>query len=148
VLRYGREPGLHYINATIVEASDRIAQALAVEVGAPLAFVESVGSADAVPISLGANYFPLPRFAGIGDVLVRERSVTRALATYGVADYTRRITRVGARLPTTEEALLLRQLRTVPLIIAESVDIDGDGRPVSFNDAKFASERVYLTLEP
>ena len=60
----------------------------------------------------GAERVP-PRIAA---ALAADPSITRALAAGGVPDYRRRTTRVTARMPTPEEAELLQQSRTRPVL--------------------------------
>lgn len=124
------------------------AKALEVRVGAPLLVLETLGEADGRPMSVAAHYFPAKRFAGLEEAYLATRSITKALERLGVRDYTRKVTRVTARMPTADEARLLAQPATRPILLAESVNIDSERKPIEYGLARFASDRVQLVFEP
>jgi GntR family phosphonate transport system transcriptional regulator len=76
------------------------------------------------------------------------KSVTRTLNYFGVADYSRKQTRIIARMPTTEEAGELRQPRNRPVLVTESVNVAENGVPVEFGVCLFASDWVQILVEP
>jgi GntR family phosphonate transport system transcriptional regulator len=149
VLRQSREPGGRLLRAEVVPAAPEAARELDLRPGAGVTLIESLGLADGVPVSLGSNHFPHDRFP---DLIAAYReaggSITRALRRCGVEDYTRRVSRVLARMPTAAEAEALRQPRTQPVLVTESVDVDAAGRPVRYGITRFAGERVQLVVEP
>ena len=100
------------------------------------------------PLSLAAHYFPSARFAGIAEAWSELGSVTAALRRFGVEDYTRRITRVTARLPEEDECEHLAMPRQRPVLVTESVNVDSDGTPIEYGNTRFAADRVQLVLEP
>jgi GntR family phosphonate transport system transcriptional regulator len=65
-----------------------------------------------------------------------------------VEDYTRAWTRVIARMPSGAEAELLHQPKSRPVLVTEALDVDGEGRPLSFNVTQFASDWVQIVIEP
>jgi GntR family phosphonate transport system transcriptional regulator len=65
-----------------------------------------------------------------------------------VNDYMRQVTRVSARLPTPEEAILLRTTRTRPLLVTENVNVDQDGAIIEFGVALYPTPRVQIVFEP
>jgi GntR family phosphonate transport system transcriptional regulator len=147
LLRQGRQPGRSFIRMLEVPASPEIATALALRSGAPTLFLETIGSADGRPISLGVVYFPLARLPGIAAALSAHGTISDALAAVGVVDYRRKTTRVTARPPTETERSQLRLPPGRPLLVTESVDVDGAGRPILFGRTGFAADRVQLTLD-
>jgi DNA-binding GntR family transcriptional regulator len=52
-----------------------------------------------------------------------------------------------ARLPTPAEAHLLRMAVTQPLLVTESVNIEGAVRPIEYGEARFASDRIQLVID-
>jgi GntR family phosphonate transport system transcriptional regulator len=108
--------------------------------------LETLRSADGVPISMGTGYFPLPRFARIADGYRRHDSITRALKTCGVADYFRAETRVSARAATSDEAGHLDLPPGRIVLTVDSINIDADGAPIQFTRAVFAAERTELVI--
>ncbi len=110
--------------------------------------LERLGTADAKPLSLSRHVFPAARLPGLMAALQDNGSITAALAAIGVDDYTRRWTRVGARLPDAREARLLRVARTDALLTTESANESTDGVIVEYGCACYPSTRMQLVFEP
>ncbi len=136
------------IAASEVDAEPEIAEALELPPSSPVTILHILGYADAVPVSVGFTAFPALRFPGLATRYEELRSVTAVLAQFGLLDYRRAATRITAAMPSEEEAAHLRQARREPVLAVESIDIDGDGRPISFGRVKFAGERVQLVVAP
>lgn len=146
--RQSREPGRELVRGEQVEASGAMAEALGIEPGAPLLHLEVLGLADNRPVSIGGHYFPLPRFAGMKEAYQQTLSVTESLRRCGVEEYFRRQSRVTARLPSGRDARLLRQPKTRPVLVSESVNVDADGAAIEYGLARFAGDWVQLVFEP
>jgi GntR family phosphonate transport system transcriptional regulator len=101
-----------------------------------------------MPLSYGLHEFPLPRFDGLDEAYRRLGSLTDALAELGVADYTRRVTRLISRMPTTVEATHLGQGMDRPVLQSEAVNVDAEGRPIQHSVAIFAGDRVQMIVQP
>lgn len=145
--RAQREPGGRLIVIEEVRADATVAEALGLRKGTRVIHAERIGEADGQPISVASHFFPKSRFQGIGDVLAHEASITRALAHFGVRDYSRTFTRVTARMPSRRDAELLHQPRNRPVLVTESVNVDPDGHPIEFGLTRFASDRVQVVVE-
>jgi GntR family phosphonate transport system transcriptional regulator len=80
---------------------------------------------------------------------VREQhpTITGALATYGIDDYDRQSTEIEARMPTQEEARLLRQPKSAPVLVVMKVDADKEGRPICYAETLWAADRVTFKLD-
>lgn len=143
-----RTPGNVLLSAVDVEADPAVAEALAVRPGAVVTRIVSAGEADGRRISYSTSYFPRSLFPGMVRVYRETGSVTRTLARFGVRDYSRRRTRIIARMPTAEEARELEQPRSRPVLITESVNVDPAGVPVEFGVCHFASDWVQILVEP
>ena len=72
--------------------------------------------------------------------------MTAALRAFGVADYTRRSTRIWTRMPTLDEAVLLRQRADVPVLVMESVNQDVSGQAIEFGISRAAGQRVQVLV--
>ena len=77
----------------------------------------------------------------------------RILIVEDDAGYARALTRSLERggheviaCPSAEEARLLRQPRSRPLIVSEALNVDGAGKPIEFGIARFAGERVRMVV--
>jgi GntR family phosphonate transport system transcriptional regulator len=147
LLAQNREPGHRIVVQREIAAPERVAQALALEPDAPVAFMVSIGEADGVPISVGEHYLPALRFPGFLDAYRAEMSVTRALRRYGLDDYKRKITRIVATLPSADDCRHLRVSRATPVLSVASIDVDPAGRPITLHETRFAGDRVQFVLE-
>ncbi|PSH56486.1 phosphonate metabolism transcriptional regulator PhnF [Phyllobacterium sophorae] len=99
-----------------------------------------------VPVSLSAMYFVLPRFSGIEKHITATGSITTSFAKLGVDKYQRKETRLSARLPTREEAELLVQPRSLPIMTILSVDVDDHGVPIAYCQSCVSTRWIELVV--
>ena len=132
---------------TLPEAA-AASEALQLAPSQPVILLERIGSADSTPISLSRHLFPAPALPGLLEALRHSGSITAALAAVGVGDYTRKWTRVCARLPDAREARLLRMARSDALLATESLNIAEGGAPIEFGLSLYPAPRVQLVFEP
>lgn len=135
------------LHATDIAANKAIAEALGIRRGEPVLRLETAGEADGVRIDICSHYLPKLRFDGIDRVFAEVRSMTQAFRRFDVVDYERLRTIVTARMPTTEEAALLGQPRSRPLLVSEAVNIDTEGVPIEYGIARFRSDRVQIVID-
>jgi len=128
--------------------AEAVAQALEIQPGDKVVLLERLGAANDRPVSLGRHIFPTERYPGLLAALRENSSITAALAAVGVMDYTRRWTRVCARMPDAREARLLRMARTDALLACESLNETGAGAKVEFGATCYPAPRVQLVFEP
>ncbi|MGU3362511.1 phosphonate metabolism transcriptional regulator PhnF [Methylobacterium sp. M6A4_1b] len=147
VSRTGREAWGDLIAAATVPADADWADALGIDPGAPILELLTVHRADGAPISTARTCLPLPRFTGFDAAYAASGSLTRAYAGFGVADYTRLSTRIGARPASPEEAERLDIAPGRTLIALSSVNVDGAGTRIQATRSLFAADRVELVVE-
>jgi len=147
IRRQNREAAGRVLHITEIAAESLVAAGLRIRRGRPVLRVARLGLANGRPLVLGLHHFPLPRFAAAAESLLRQSSITVALAECGVPDYRRHSTRITARLPTPEEAKQLMQSRSRPVIVAEALNTDPDGAPVDWTLSCYAAARVQFVLE-
>lgn len=99
------------------------------------------------PVSLGTAAYPLPRLSGMVAAFERHGSITAALQSLGVADYTRARSVVSTRMPSMAEADALARPATQPVLVVRYVNVDPQGQPVEAGSTLFASDAVQLTVE-
>ncbi|WP_225769486.1 phosphonate metabolism transcriptional regulator PhnF [Inquilinus sp. Marseille-Q2685] len=145
--RENRAARLELLEAATEAASAQIARELEVPAGTPVIRLDTRSHADGLPLSLASHYFPAARFPGIVEIFRETGSVTASFARLGVADYTRRRTRVSARLPDAREQRLLEITRTRPVMATEAINVDAEGTVVEFGLSSFASDRIQLVFE-
>jgi GntR family phosphonate transport system transcriptional regulator len=127
-------------------ATAEVAEALGLSPTMSVAVLEILRRADGLPVSVTTSHLPVPRFSGIEAAFRETNSLTAALAAFGVADYTRRSTRLWARMPTPEEAVLLRQRADLPVLVMESVNQDEAGLGIEFGITRAAGQRVQVLV--
>ncbi|MDN3565489.1 phosphonate metabolism transcriptional regulator PhnF [Paeniroseomonas aquatica] len=147
IRRQNREPQGRMVRIEELPAEAGVAETLKLRRGRPVVLAERLGLVDGRPVVLGSHWFSAARFPGIAALLAEDPSVTRALALLGVPDYRRQVTRITARMPTPEEAALLEQSRTRPVLVTEAVNVDPEGQPVEVSFACYAAGRMQIVVE-
>ena len=148
IRRHNKEPSGDVLRVGGIAAEPAVAAQLNVRAGAKVAMLERLGLADGRPVSLSTHYFSATRYPGLLDQLRTQSTITQALAAVGVDDFRRLVTRVSARLPSAEEATLLRMPRVRPLLVTENVNVDAAGAVVEFGTARYPTPRVQIVFEP
>jgi len=129
-------------------APPHVARAFDLRLTTPFVILERMATVNGQNTSISQHYFPEQRVPGFLKEYVRRQSITETLAAIGIGDYVRAETRIHARLPTPEEAELLDVPRHVPLIITEAINHDMNGVMLEYGEARFASDRVELVIQP
>lgn len=124
------------------------AQQLNLLPGAPVHVVEGVSLADATPLAAFRSVFPAERFPGLPARLSETGSITQALRTEGLLDYTRATTRIVAKTAGPALAARLMLVQGAPILRTHAVNVDGTGQPVEYGTTWFAGDRVALTVAP
>ncbi|BBH13846.1 phosphonate metabolism transcriptional regulator PhnF [Chromobacterium haemolyticum] len=130
-----------------VPANAELAELLQVAAGEPLLRIKTLSRVELRVVDWATLFFPAARFPGLPEIYRRERSVTRALAHFGVDDYTRRFTRVSARLPDSETVDYLGLPKNRPVLHVKSLNVDAQGRPVQYGITCFNGDLVQLVME-
>lgn len=142
----GLRGAFRVLDASTVRATVAQAAALSLPPGSTLLCLHVIGEAEQQPLHFSERFFPLPRFSGLEAVVRETGSITAGFSAHGVSDYTRRESRITARMPEPDVAGHLRQPGTRPVLCVESVNVDSDGVPIEFARAWFAGDRVTLTV--
>jgi GntR family phosphonate transport system transcriptional regulator len=147
IRRHNKEPSGRVLQLKETAADSHIAAGLGIRPGGRVVLLERLGFADDRPVSLSQHCFPT-RLRGLADALRASPSITEALKAVGVSDYLRQVTRVTARLPSADEAELLRMPRNRPLLVTENVNVDRAGVVVEFGISRYPTPRVQIVFEP
>jgi GntR family phosphonate transport system transcriptional regulator len=147
LIEQGFEPGGELLIHEIVPGSERVAARLKLASGALVIHRRGVMTADGVPVELGDSYYPADRFPNFDRARLQYQTITAALASYGVHDYVRLSTEIEARLPNAEEARLLRQPKSTPVLVVLKVDVDTDGVPIAYAETAWSAERVTFKVD-
>ncbi|OZI21872.1 phosphonate metabolism transcriptional regulator PhnF [Bordetella genomosp. 7] len=126
--------------------SAEIARHLGLSRTASVLRVQALGKADNRCIDVSEHYLDERRFPGFIEQLRKSRSISRAYAHYGVADYTRKWSRITAALPSADTARLLGQPKTRPILQVEALSVDSAGAPLQYSVTRFAGDLVQLLV--
>lgn len=142
-----RVPKSELLSAEIIASTAVVAKNLNIRRGVKVIRLRALGMVDDRPLSLGYHHFVAHRFPKFDTVFAETGSITAALKTFGVTDYARKTTRVTARMPSREDADLLQQPMSRPVLMAESINVAPDGTPVEFGTTLFAGDRMQMVFE-
>jgi GntR family transcriptional regulator, phosphonate transport system regulatory protein len=148
IRRNNKEPSGRVLQLKETVADARVAAGLGIRAGGRVVLLERLGFADDRPVGVTSHYFPVARLRGVLEALRTTSSITEALHAVGVTDYLRQTTRVTARLPSGEEAELLRMPRNRPLLLTENINVDRAGQVIEFAIGRFPTPRVQIVFEP
>jgi len=141
----GMRGHLEIVDSQTLRAPE-IARHLGLPRTADILHIQMVGKAEARTIDVAEHYFDPKRFRGLDDAVRETQSISRALARFGIADYTRKWSRITAAMPSAPVARLLNQPKTRPVLQVEALNVDIDGVPVQYSMTRFAGDWVQLTV--
>lgn len=147
ITKQHRNPAGRLLRAHEFAADQTVAKGLKLKPGTPCILLETLNDVDGRPLSISSNYFPARRFPDLIPVYAETRSITKALTHHGAGDYTRRTTKVMARLPDAEDAKALKQPASKPVLVVESINVDENDKPVQFCVARFVADRMQIIFE-
>jgi len=127
-------------------ARPAVAAALGLLPGASVIRIESLGTADGVPVSRATSWFDGARFSGIADLFARTGSITAALAGCGVTDYRRASTGIEARHADEADTRELHLSAGAIVIVTQALNVDLSERPIQFSTTRFSADRVELIV--
>lgn len=146
VLAAGQTPSRRIARVETRASDAGEARVLRLKAGDPVQVVEGVSLADGQPIAAFRSVFPAGRFPGLLEAVRETGSITRALASLGLTDYTRAETRLTAELADPVLAVSLMVRPGAPVMRTVAVNVDPRGVPVEYGTTWFAGERVTLTV--
>ena len=129
-------------------ASADIAERLGLTPGDVVARLEIVRTANRVPISVATTWLAAKRYSDAAKIFRQVRSMTSTLEHYGISNYRRKWTRIGAAFADAADASCLRLSVHRPILVVESLDVTSKGdTPILTTRGRFAADRVALTVE-
>ncbi|MEP0521012.1 MAG: phosphonate metabolism transcriptional regulator PhnF [Hyphomicrobiales bacterium] len=132
---------------TTEAASEDVANALGLGLGADTLCIKTVQSADGQNVSISTSWFDAIRFEGIAQKVDTYGSITDALRDYEVIDYRRAYTDVEARHGSSEILDALGLSSGAIALITRALNVDETDRPIQYSVTYFAADRVTLSLE-
>ncbi|KAA0700380.1 phosphonate metabolism transcriptional regulator PhnF [Neorhizobium sp. P12A] len=147
LIEQGFEPGGELLLHAVIPAPTEVAFRLRIAEGTPVIHRRGVMTADGMPVELGNTFYPADRFPDFERVRRENPTISASLAVYGITDYDRQSTEIEARMPDAEEARLLRQPKSSPVLVVLKVDADKNGQPIAYSEGLWVAERVTFKLD-
>ena len=144
----GRTPSRRITRLETRPASVAEAATLGLASGDLVHVIDGISLADGQPLAIFSSTFPAARLPELLTAMDAQNSVTAALATCGVTDYTRSETRLTAKLADGLQALALQIQAGSPILQSVALNADAAGRPIEYGTTWFAGDRVTLTVAP
>ncbi|MBV8680055.1 MAG: phosphonate metabolism transcriptional regulator PhnF [Aquitalea sp.] len=145
--RQNRSSDVDVLASDSLPANAELAELLGVSPGATLFRIKTLSRVENRVVDYSTMFFPAERFPDLPAIYQQQRSVTRTLQQFGIADYTRRFTRVTARLPDSEVVDYLGIPKNRPVLHVKSLNVDLQGRPVQYGITCFNGDLVQLVME-
>ena len=142
----GLEPGARLLNAMVLVAPPRVAEALQLEPGARAAKIERVRYASKMPMTLEEAWLPdalYPEVTGLG-LTTSLYALMRECYARGPARATERLEAVAASAP---EAKLLHVPVGSPLMLVERIAYDEEGVPVEYAKDRHRGDRTTFVVQ-
>lgn len=146
LMRQGFLPSKQLLSAFEQTAPPRVAAELKLAPASKVLMVETLDEANGEPIGVATAYYPVPRFAGLGDMLLQGSSTTEILRHFGIQDYLRTESRITTQMPCDATARLLKQATHRPVLCVECLDVDMNRQPIKFGETLFSGDRVQLLV--
>ena len=138
----GQRPGSRLLDARIISASGRLAQALQIPVGASLVMLRRVRLANEQPVALEVSHLVASHCP---DLLARfdfeRESLYHVLRTHYNIRLVYANQELGARLATPEEAQMLKVEVNSPILSMVRVTYIEDQRPIEYVESAYRGDR-------
>ena len=146
LIEQGFDPGHEVLRDETIQATEEIATALQIAPGDPVFHRRGLSKANNALVSLGSSYYSLARFPDLERVRKLHKTTTAMYRAYGIKDYVRLFTRIEARLPAPEEARLLQQPKSLPVVCVTKIDGISENDPISLSQSLWRADRVAFTI--
>lgn len=125
-------------------ANNVVARELEIAAGASVTRMETLGSADGIPLSRATGWYNAQLLPNIIAAYERTRSITAAFAEHGVDDYVRRRTTVEARHAGPADQHDLSLASGAIVFVTRYVSCDTAGTPLQYAETRFPADRIQL----
>lgn len=109
--------------------------------------VDTMTLVDGAAIALSSNYFPLPRFEGIENLIRDTGSLTAAWKEYGVTQYRRLESRITSIALSKADAAILARPRGQPATLVTNINVDADDKPIVWSSMRILPQYMELVVK-
>jgi len=143
----GLQPETRLIAARPEAATETVAEALRVELGAPTLFIERLRMGAGEPLLLEAVHLPGARFPGLLAMDLEHASLYDVLANRYGTEIARAREWLTPVLPPRRVAELLALARHHPALLIEGIAYAADGEPVEYGRSYVRGDRSRYAIE-
>jgi DNA-binding GntR family transcriptional regulator len=142
-----KKPTTKVLHNEVVEAPDAVAEALDIQAGQLVVFLERVRSVDGEPIALMHNYLPSGLVSFFSTEMLERHGLYELLRAAGIRP-TKATQRMSAKNASNLEARFLGEARRAALLTMERTTFDQGGRAIEFAQHVYRASRyaVHTTL--
>jgi GntR family transcriptional regulator len=145
--RRGYEPDSRVVTSRLEDAGERVASALELPLGAPVAYLERLRMADGVPLLLEQVHLSANRFPGLLAFDLEHNSLYDLLADRFDVRVVRSREAIEPAVLRTREARLLGLRPRTPALLVEGVSFDAAGSAVEVARSYVAGDRTRYFIE-
>jgi len=144
----GMSPSSRALAKRVIDADEAVQQALQLEPGAQVVWIEALRLIDEEPVLVTSIYLPADPFAPLAREY-QEGSLYRLLkARFGLTPR-RGHSSISATMPSTDDARHLQMSPRQPVLCVTSVDVDSrTGEPVQYAVTRYRGDSITLTVKP
>jgi GntR family phosphonate transport system transcriptional regulator len=141
------QPGGRLIASASEKCSEFIAEKLGIAEGDQVTRLEVLRVANGQPVARATSWFVSTLVPNLINDYAETGSITKALERAGFADYKRQSSRISAGLANTDDRKHLRVNLKAPVLLVESVNASGEGKPLQYSCTRFVGDVVQLVVE-
>ena len=146
MLDTGRLSFRQLVGASTQRAGKSLADELQIRPTDYVRRLDTLGLLDGMPVSLAANYYPLPRFRGIDERFRESGSFAQAWRTFGVVQFNRVETRISATLFSKKESHLMETAPRGPALSLVNINRDQDGIRIVTSHMKVSPKHIEYVI--
>ena len=148
-IQHGLRPGSRLLHVRVEAATDKVAAALRLSVGDPVATLRRLRLLDGLPVAIAEDWIDVRKVQGLVDLnwSGQNRSLYEELRNRYGLDPLSGETVLSSRLASEEEASLLDLTPPAAVLIIQQLAFDAAGSPINFTLSIHHPERYPLRLE-
>lgn len=147
MMRNGFEVRIEIISTKkIRRAPPEVAKLLGLSEREPISFAELLHFVDDVPTIIGRHYFEPRHYSHLVEQITDTQTIPVSFKAVGVEDYTRSLTFVEVRTPTSFEAVNLDVAPSQPVMELRGCNVDDNGMPIEVTEAVVRGDRIRLRI--
>ena len=135
------------LNASTEQGEEHQTRILGLEINALLLRLETLATADKIPIIRTTSWFCAKRFAKLANIAKETNSITKGLKGCGIHDYVRQSTEIEGRYAERDDMKDLQLSGGGLVLVTTSTNADTSGKVIQYSVSRMAADRVTLNVD-